>query len=186
MTTTQTNWKATAKQMLEASTAIAKYAGVVVMDLLDAEYLLPLVTARLNIYSDPQKPIQVEPGIHTVGEPTAESPVLVTTNFSLTYYLVEGDIMASKTPAYVVAVDTKGTSVMTAWAAGDFTAESIAQALEKFSVAERVSHRNLVLPGGVAVLKGKLEESSGWTVVVGPRESSGIPTFFRQQGLVPT
>jgi acetyl-CoA decarbonylase/synthase complex subunit gamma len=174
-----------ARQMLEATLAVAKYAGIVVLDRLESEYLLPLVTARLNIYSDPQKPIQVEPGLHAVGEPTADSPVIVTTNFSLTYYLVEGDIMAAKTPAYIMAVDTKGASVLTAWAAGDFTGEAIAAALEKFGVADKVSHRNLILPGGVAVLKGKLEEASGWKVIVGPRESSGITAFFRQQGLVP-
>ena len=174
-----------ARQMMEGITAVSKYAGVVVMDPLADEYLLPLVTARLNVYSDPQKPIQVEPGVHAVGEPTPESPVLVTTNFSLTYYLVEGDIMAAKTPAYIMAVDTKGTSVLTAWAAGDFTGESIAAALEKFGLADKVSHRNLILPGGVAVLKGKLEECSGWKVLVGPRESSGITAFFRQQGFVP-
>ena len=98
-----------ARQMLEATTAVAKYAGVVVMDRLADEYMLPLVTARLNIFSDPQKPIQVEPGLHAVGEPTPESPLLVTTNFSLTFYLVEGDIMAAKTPAWILAVDTKGT-----------------------------------------------------------------------------
>ena len=174
-----------ARQLLEAATAVAKYAGIVVMDRLDAEYLLPLVTARLNIFSDPQKPIQVEPGLHAVGEPTPDSPVIVTTNFSLTYYLVEGDIMAAKTPAFIMAVDTKGASVLTAWAAGDFTGDSIAAALLKFGVADQVSHRNLILPGGVAVLKGKLEEASGWKVIVGPRESSGITAFFRQQGLVP-
>ncbi len=174
-----------AQQMLEAITAVAKYAAVVIMDWLPDEYLLPVVTARLNVYSDPQKPIQVEPGVHAVGEPTADSPVLVTTNFSLTYYLVEGDVMAAKTPAYIMAVDTKGTSVLTAWAAGDFTGESIAAAVEQFRLADKVSHRTLILPGGVAVLKGKLEESSGWQVLVGPRESSGITLFFRQQGFVP-
>lgn len=172
-------------QMLEACTAVAKYASVVVTDLLEDEYLLPLVTARLNIYSDPQKPIQVEPGVHAVGEPTAQSPVLVTTNFSLTYYLVEGDVMTSKVPVHLLAVDTEGTSVMTAWAAGNFTAESIAEAVDKFALAEKVAQRTLILPGGVAVLKGKLEELSGWEVVVGPRESSAIPHFFRQRGLVP-
>ncbi len=174
-----------AAQMLEAITAVAKYAGVVIVDPLPDEYLLPIVTARLNVYSDPQKPIQVEAGMHEVGEPTPESPVLVTTNFSLTYYLVEGDVMASKVPAHVLAVDTEGTSVLTAWAAGNFSAESIAEAMNKFALAEKVAHRALVLPGGVAVLKGKLEELSGWEVVVGPRESSGIPLFFRQRGWVP-
>ncbi len=170
------------QQMLQACSAIAKYAGIVVVDVADDEYLLPLVTARMNIYTDPQKPIQVEPGIYPVGEPDEDSPVLITTNFSLTYYLVEGDTMASKVPAHILAVDTNGTSVMTAWAAGDLTAEVIAEHIEKFDIADKVSHKTLVLPGGVAVLQGKLEEEAGWEVKVGPRESSAIAQFFREQG----
>ncbi len=171
-----------AQQMMQACCAIAKYAGIVVVDLIDDEYLLPLVTARMNVYTDPQKPIQVEPGLYAAGEATEDSPVLITTNFSLTYYLVEGDVMSSKVPAHILAVDTNGTSVLTAWAAGDMTGETIAEAVEKFGLADRVSHRKLVLPGGVAVLQGKLEETSGWEVVVGPKESSGLAQFFRQQG----
>jgi len=170
------------QQMLQACSAIAKYAGVVVVDVADDEYLLPLVTARMNIYTDPQKPIQVEPGIYPVGEPDEDSPVLTTTNFSLTYYLVEGDIMSSKVPAHILAVDTNGTSVLTAWAAGDLTAEVIAEHIEKFDLADKVSHKTLVLPGGVAVLQGKLEEESGWEIKVGPKESSALAQFFREQG----
>jgi len=173
-----------AQQMLQACSAIAKYAGVVIVDLISDEYLLPLVTARMNIYTDPQKPIQVEPGIYPVGEADEDSPVLATVNFSLTYYLVEGDVMTSKVPAHILAVDTNGTSVLTAWAAGDLTAEVIAEHIQRFDLADKVSHKTLVLPGGVAVLQGKLEEESGWQIKVGPKESSALAQFFREQGWV--
>ncbi len=166
-------------KVVNASVAIAKYAGIVVLDFDDPALLLPLVTARLNIYTDPEKPIQVQAGIYEVGTPTEDSPVLVTTNFSLTYFTVEGDVSASKVPAWILVVDTKGTSVLTAWAAEDFTAETITKALASSGIADKVKHRTVVLPGGVAVLSGKLEDQSGWTVVVGPRESAGIPAFLK-------
>ncbi len=107
--------------------------------------------------------------------------MLVTTNFSLTYFTVEGDVEASRVPAWIVVVDTEGTSVLTAWAAEKFTAEIIAEKVKAFDVASKVKHRKLVLPGHVAVLSGKLEDelSQEWKVIVGPRESSGIPTFLR-------
>lgn len=168
-----------AAKVLNASVAIAKYAGIVVIDFDDPALVLPLVTARLNIYTDPEKPIQVQPGVYAVGAATEESPVLVTTNFSLTYFTVEGDVSASKIPSWIVVVDTKGTSVLTAWAAEDFTAETITKALNDYDVASRVKHRTLIIPGGVAVLSGKLEDLSGWKVLVGPRESAGIPAFLK-------
>lgn len=168
-------------QVLQASAYICKYAALVVTDELESWQALALVTARQNIYTDPQKPIQVEPGLHTVGQPDDASPVLVTTNFSLTYFTVEADTEASRTPAWVVVVNTEGQSVMTAWAADKFNAETIARAIADSGVAERVGHRRAVIPGGVAVISGKLEELSGWQVLVGPRESAGIPAFMRTQ-----
>jgi len=167
------------RQVSRACLAIAKYAGLVAVGVDSPETILPLITARLNIYTDPQKPIQITGGLYQIGEPGEQSPVLVTTNFSLTYFTVEGDVMASKVPSWCVVVDTEGTSVLTAWAAEKFTAESIAKAVEASGVAEKVGHKKLVIPGGVAVLSGKLEEASGWKVQVGPRESSGIPPFLR-------
>ena len=160
---------------------IAKYAGIVVTDLLTRDTLLPLITARLNIYTDPQKPIQVESGVYEVGEPDANSPVLITTNFSLTYYTVEADVSAGNLDAWIVVVDTDGTSVLTAWAAEDFTPEIIAKTIKECGIEDKVDHRIGVLPGGVAVLSGDLEQESGWQIVVGPRESSGIPTFFKTE-----
>jgi len=165
----------------QAATYIAKYAGIVVIRNLDAWELLTLVTVRQNVYTDPQKPIQMEEGLYQVGTPDENAPVLVTTNFSLTYFTVEGDVEASRVPAWIVVVDTEGTSVLTAWAAEKFTAEIIAEKVKAFDVGSKVKHRKLVLPGHVAVLSGKLEDelSQEWKVVVGPRESSGIPTFLR-------
>ncbi len=160
---------------------ICKYAGIVVTDSYDPEIILPMLTARLNIYTDPQKPIQISAGLYEVGEPSEQSPVLVTTNFSLTYYTVEGEVSASKVPSWIVVVDTEGTSVLTAWAADKFTPETIAQTVKESGVEEKVSHRRLVIPGGVAVLKGKLEEESGWEVIVGPREATGIPKFLKTE-----
>lgn len=166
-------------QALEASVFIAKYAAIVVTDLAEPEYILSLLTARQNIYTDPQKPIQVEPKLYEVGSPDRSSPLLVTTNFSLTYFTVEGEVEASRVPAYLLIVDTEGTSVLTAWAADKFNAETITQALNESGVAEKLDHKNLVLPGYVAVLSGKLEDESGWKVLVGPKEASGIPKFLK-------
>ncbi len=168
-------------EVLQAAGYIAKYAGVVVLSGLEPWQLLALMTVRQNIYTDPQKPVQIEEGLYQIGAPDEKSPVLVTTNFSLTYFTVEGDVEASRVPAWVVVVDTEGTSVLTAWAAEKFTAEIIAQRVKSFDVASKVGHRKLILPGHVAVLSGKLEEELGgeWKVLVGPRESSGIPSFLR-------
>jgi acetyl-CoA decarbonylase/synthase, CODH/ACS complex subunit gamma len=166
-------------QSLEATVLIAKYAGVVVTDLSRLEYLLPLLTARQNIYTDPQKPIQVEPKLYPIGTPDRNSPLLVTTNFSLTYFTVEGEIEASRIGAYLLVVDTEGTSVLTAWAADKFNAATITRALENSGATGLLDHKHLVLPGYVAVLSGKVEDESGWTVEVGPREASGIPKFLK-------
>ena len=162
-----------------ASLAIAKYAGIVVVKNDSRPVLLALVTARLNIYTDPQKPIQIEAKLYEVGEPAEQSPVLVTTNFSLTYFTVESDVSASKVPTWIVVVDTEGTSVLTAWASEKFSAETIAAAVKACGVEDKVSHRKLMLPGGVAVLRGKVEDETGWQVEIGPRESSGIPSVLR-------
>lgn len=166
-------------EIAEASVYVSKYASAVVLKASSKAQLLPLMTLRQNLYTDPQKPIQVEPILHTVGDVNESSPVYITTNFSLTYYSVEGEVEASKVPSYILPIDTDGTSVLTAYAAGKFEPEKIADALAACGVADKVSHRNLIIPGYVAVISGKLQEKSGWKVVVGPRESSGIVPFTR-------
>lgn len=166
-------------EIVEASVYVAKYASAIVLKTSAKAHLLPLMALRQNLYTDPQKPIQVEPTLHSVGDVNENSPVYITTNFSLTYYSVEGEVEASKVPSYILPIDTDGTSVLTAYAAGKFEPEKIADAIEASGVAEKVNHRNVIIPGYVAVISGKLQEKSGWKVVVGPRESSGIVAFSK-------
>ena len=167
------------EQVLEAATYIAKYAGTVLTKAYQVEEVLALLTLRQNIYTDPQKPLQVESKIYPVGKADEESPVLVTTNFSLSYYTVLGEVEASKIPSHIITVDTEGMSVLTAWAAEKFTADTIAASLGKLGIKDKVSHTRLIIPGYVAVLSGDLEEKSGWQVIVGPKEASGIPSFLK-------
>ncbi len=165
----------------QAVAYISKYASIVVLKTLEKEHLLPLLTWRQNLYTDPQVPIRVEEKLNEIGEVNENSPVYVTTNFSLTYYSVEGEVGASRIPSYIISVDTDGLSVLTAYADGKFEADKIAKVIKKVGVEEKVKHRNIVIPGGVAVLKGKLEEESGWNVLVGPREASGIPSYAKSK-----
>lgn len=167
-------------QIVEAVSYMSNYAGLIALKADDDALLLPLLSWRQNLYTDPQKPIAVEPGLKEVGEVTPDSPVYTTTNFSLTYYIVEGEVEASKTPSYILAVDTDGISVLTGFAAGKFTGETIAAAIKETGLEDKVNHKNIVIPGGVAVISGKLEDASGWKVLVGPREASGIPKFVRE------
>ncbi|TGE32461.1 acetyl-CoA decarbonylase/synthase complex subunit gamma [Desulfosporosinus sp. Sb-LF] len=166
-------------EIMEASVYVAKYASVVVLNTSVKSHILPLMTIRQNLYTDPQKPIQVEPILHSVGDVNEDSPLYITTNFSLTYYSVEGEVETSKIPSYILPIDTDGTSVLTAYAAGKFEPEKIAEAMNACGIADKVKHRNVIIPGYVAVISGKLSEVSGWKVVVGPRESSGIVSFSK-------
>ncbi len=166
-------------EVVEASVYTAKYASIVVIKADEKSQILPLTALRLNLYTDPQKPSQVEAKIYEIGAVTKDSPVYVTTNFSLTYFIVEGEISASKVPSYIISCPTDGTSVLTAWAAGKFNGEKIAEFMKACGIEERVNHRNIVIPGYVAVIKGALEEKSGWNVKVGPAEASGLPAFAK-------
>jgi len=164
---------------VEAAGYICKYAGLILLETSEAEETLALLTLRQNIYSDPQKPLQIEPKVYTIGNAGTNSPVLVTTNFSLTYFTVLGEVESSKVPSYIVSVDTEGMSVLTAWAAEKFTPEKITDSLQKFGVSGLVGHNRLIIPGYVAMMSGNLEEKSGWEVVVGPKEASGLPAFLK-------
>ncbi len=166
-------------ELQEAVSYIAGYANIVIVKNIDKDFVLPLLTARQDIYTDPQKPVQVEPKVYEIGKVTASSPVLVTTNFSITYFTVAGEVESSRVPSYIISCDAEGMSVLTAWAAEKFTAQTVADAINKLGIANKVSHRKLVIPGYVAVFSSKLEELSGWKVIVGPREASGIPTFLK-------
>ena len=167
------------EEAMEAATYISKYAGIVLIKNIEAWEVLSLLTLRQNIYTDPQKPLQIEPKLYPIGQANDKSPVLVTTNFSLSYYTVLGEVEASKIPSYILSVDTEGMSVLTAWAAEKFTPDKIADTLNKFAVSDAVSHKRLIIPGYVAVMSGDLEEKSGWQIVVGPKEAAGIPSFLK-------
>lgn len=169
------------KESVYAAQAIAKYAGFVVLDTFTPELAYALLVLRENIYTDPQKPIQVQPGIYEINNPTDDAPALVTTNFSITYFSVANEVEGSGLPAWLVVTDADGMSVLTAWAAGKFDAERIAKAVKEFDVASKISKKRIVLPGHVAVLSGELEEElSGWEIRVGPREAVDLPAFMKQ------
>lgn len=167
------------EEVIEAGVYITKYASAVVLKADEKSQILPLMALRMNIFSDPQKPSQVEPKVNEIGAVTKDSPVYVTTNFALTYYTVEGEISGSKIPAYIISCPTDGTSVLTAWAAGKFTGEKISEFIKTCGIEDMVNHRDIVIPGYVAVIKGALEEKSGWKVMVGPGEASGLPAFAK-------
>jgi acetyl-CoA decarbonylase/synthase complex subunit gamma len=169
-----------AKTPSAAAQAITKYAGFIVIDEFTPDLAYPLLVLRQNIYTDPQKPIQVQPGIYEINSPKPTDPVLVTTNFSITYFSVANEVEGSGLPAWLLVTDAEGMSVLTAWAAGKFDAERIAKAVKGFQIDEKVTQKRIVIPGHVAVLSGELEEElPGWQIRVGPREAVDIPAFLK-------
>jgi acetyl-CoA decarbonylase/synthase complex subunit gamma len=143
--------------------------------------LFPLLVNRLNIYTDPQRPMATKEGIYEIGAPNENSPVLITTNFSLTYFIVSGEIETSRVSSWLLILNTEGLSVMTAWAAGKFVADAIAPFVKKSGIEGKVKHRNIIIPGYAAGMSGELEEElPGWKVTIGPREASHIPPFIRE------
>ncbi len=169
----------TSADHMNAAVGVMKYSSAVLMDSMPREMVYPLLAMRQNIFTDPQVPIQVKAGMYKVGEPTDKSPVMFTTNFSLTYFTVRADIEKSKVPAWLLVVDTEGQSVMTAFAAGKLTPESVAKAIEDFKVKETSSRNEIILPGMVSRMSGKLGELTGMKITVGPRESSGLPKLMK-------
>ena len=170
-------WEA---ELVRASQAVAKYAGVVVLDNLVPAECYALITLRQNIYTDPQKPIQVEPKLYEIGSAGSDSPVLITTNFSLTYFSVSGEVESAGVPAWLLVADSDGQSVLNAWAAGKFDAEKIAKTVKDTGIESRISHKKLVIPGHVAGLSGEVEEElPGWQIMVGPRDAADIPNYLK-------
>jgi len=167
-------------QAAMATSLICKYSNIVVVDMAEKYAFLPILTSVMNIFSDPQKPVQVEPKVYSIGEPGDDSPVMFTTNFSLTYYSVESDVEASRIPSYILVVDTEGTSVLTAYSGDKLNEKTVADAMTKHEVEKLVKHRKLIIPGYVAVMSGKLEEATGWEIIVGPRECSMIPKYLQE------
>jgi len=171
-----TKWKETCL----ASILLARYANLLIIYTLDTWALLPLLTLRQNIYTDPRKPVAVEAGLRELGKPDVNAPVMFTSNFSLTYYTVSSDIESAKMGCYLLVVDTGGLSVQTSVAGNKLTADKVAEIIKKTGIEGKVNHRKLIIPGYASRLRGDLEDLTGWKVLVGPMDSSGIPKFLKE------
>ena len=168
------------KEMIAGSAFVIKWASIVVFSDFDQYSLLPLLVQRLNIYTDPRFPMAVEEKYYEVGQPDESSPVLVTSNWALTYFLVSSAVEATKISSYICVKDAEGLGVLTAWAAGKFSGDSVGTFIKKCGIGDRVKHRKIIIPGKVARIKGELEDALNleWEVVIGPRETTGIATFL--------
>jgi acetyl-CoA decarbonylase/synthase complex subunit gamma len=170
------------REILLAAMFVIKYPGIIVLSDFDQYSLLPLLVHRLNIYTDPRMPMSVEEKIYEVLEPNEESPVLVTSNWALTYFIVSGEIEGSKVPSWLLVKEAEGLGVLTAWAAGKFSGDSIGPFVKKSGIEGKVKHRRLIIPGKVARIRGELEEAlPDWEIIVGPREASEIPAYLPAQ-----
>lgn len=170
------------KEQAVAAIGIAKYASIIVLSDITKWKTLALIALRQNIYTDPQVPMQVKQDIYKVGDVKADSPLLITTNFSLTYFIVLGEVENSKVPTWLQVMDVEGLSVLTAWAAGKFTAAKIAQFIQESGIESQLTHKELIIPGYVAVLSGALEDKlPGWKITVGPREANALPAFLKNK-----
>ena len=168
------------QETIFASTFVPKYGGIIILSEIEGHNLFPLAVQRMNIYTDPQRPMATTEGIYEINNPDANSPVLITSNFSLTYFVVSGEIESSRVPCWLLIKDTEGLSVLTAWAAGKFVADAIAPFVKKCGIAEKVKHRKIVIPGAVSTISGDLdEELAEWEVQIGPREGAHIAPFLK-------
>jgi acetyl-CoA decarbonylase/synthase complex subunit gamma len=164
-----------------ASMLITRYADAIIMHSTEGWALLPTTILRQNIYTDPRKPVAVQPGVKTFGSPNENSPVLMTTNFALTFYTVASDIESSGLDCYLIVVDTEGLAVDSSVAGRKLTSDKVAETLKESKIEEKVKHRKLIIPGKAARLSGEIQELSGWEVLVGPRDSSEIPKFLQDR-----
>ena len=161
------------------SALMCKYSNIMVLDYFDEALIYSLLTLRQNIYTDPQKPLQIDPKIYPIGDVNENSPVIVTTNFALTYFTVTSEIEASSIPVYLLITPSDGMSVLTAWAASKFTGETIAKAVKEYNLENQLSHKRIIIPGLVASLKEEIEEElPGWEIVIGTNEAVDIPDFL--------
>ena len=161
---------------------IVKYASVIITRPLSPASSKAALTLRQNIYTDPQKPIQMNPGLYRVGTPGKDAPVLVTVNFSLTFFTLQGYVESSRVPCFMLIIDTEGLSVLTAVAAGKFSETLVRDSLKKFNVENEVSHKTLIIPGYAAPLSGRIEEATGWKVMVGPSDAAEIGEYLHNLG----
>jgi acetyl-CoA decarbonylase/synthase complex subunit gamma len=171
----------TGQQDAAVALGIVKYASVIVADPLPAGPAKAALTLRQNIYTDPQKPIQMNPGLYRVGTPDKESPVLMTVNFSLTFFTLQGYLESTRIPCFMLIVDTEGLSVLTAVAAGKLSEMLVRDSIKKFGLENEVSHRKLIIPGYASPLSGRIEDATGWKVLVGPRDAAEIGEYLHEE-----
>ena len=164
-----------------ASMLVTRYADILIMHGTEGWALLPLTVLRQNLYTDPRKPVAVEAGLRILGTPDENSPVMMTSNFALTYYTVAQDIESAGTSAYLLVVDSEGTAIDSGVAGRKLTAETVSDAIKESKIEEKVKHRKLIIPGKAARISGEIEELSNWEVLVGPRDSSGIAKFLQDK-----
>jgi acetyl-CoA decarbonylase/synthase complex subunit gamma len=170
------------KEALAAAAFITKYAGIVVISQVDKNFLFPLLVQRFNIYSDPRRPMTVEEKVYEISKPNEYSPILISTNYALDFFIVSGAIEEANIPAYLCIKDTGGIGVMAAWTSGKFNGEAIADFFNKYGVENKVKHRKLIIPGVAKKLKDELEEElPGWEIIFGPIEGSDIPKFLSEE-----
>ncbi len=164
----------------ETATEILKYGGICVLPSFDPAIIAAFMTLRLNIFTDPQKPIQVEPKIYAIGEPDTESPVFVTTNFALTYFIVSGELENCGIGSWLAVPDCDGMSVLTAWAAGKFSGATVAKFIKESGLEDSVKTRTVTIPGYVSVISGEIEENlPGWKVLIGPPDASDLDGYVK-------
>jgi acetyl-CoA decarbonylase/synthase complex subunit gamma len=167
-------------ETLIAGLFVAKYAGIIVLSDFKGESLFPLLLERLNIFTDPQRPMTVTEGIYEIGGPGEDSPVMITTNFSLTYFIVSGEIEGSRVPSWLLILDTEGLSVMTAWAAGKFSGDVVGAFVKKCGIADKIKHRKVIIPGYAASISGEMEEElPDWEIMIGPRDATLIAKYLK-------
>jgi len=170
------------EEAVAAAALMTKYAGIVVLSQVDEHFLFPLLVHRFNIYSDPRRPMTVEEKVYDIGNPDENSPLLISTNYALDFFIVSGAIEESTIPAYLCIKDTEGLGVMASWTSGKFNGEAIAEFFKKYGVQDKVKHRKLIIPGVAKKLKDELsEELPDWEIILGPLEASDIPRFLSEK-----
>lgn len=170
------------KEAIAAAALMTKYAGIVVVSQVDPWFLLPLVVHRFNIYTDPRRPMTVDEKVYEIGNPDENSPVLISTNYALDYFIVSAAIEEANMPAYLCIKDTEGLGVMASWTSGKFNGEAIAEFFAKYGMEDKVKHKKLIIPGVAKKLVAELEEElAGWEIILGPLEGSDIPKFLSEE-----
>lgn len=169
------------RESITAAKLMNSYADILIIHGTEMWELIPVLTLRQSLYTDPRKPQAVDAGLYEFGELDDDSPVLVTTNFALTYYTVEGDLKSGKANCYLLVVDTGGRAVDVSVAGNQFTGKAVAELIKEVGIEDKVNHKKLIIPGLGAPVSGEIEDDSEWEVIVGPRDSSAIADFLKEK-----